>query len=160
MKGVKAVVEQIEVRLPEHHRRSDDEIALAAIERLSQDVCVPADSILVKVEKGFLTLSGEVDWHYQQDSALEDIRRLPGVVGITNRIAIRPKVDSSNVGDDITHALHRSWFFDPRLVTVAAEGGTVTLTGTVHTPHDRQIAAATAWAADGVTDVRNDIVIA
>jgi len=160
VKGVKAVVENIEVRLPERHVRGDDEIASAAIERLGQDVSVPDNAILVRVENGFVTLSGEVDWNYQRDNALEDIRRLPGIIGISNRITIRPKVNIANLSDDITHALHRSWFFDPRLVTVTARGGTVTLAGTVHTPHDRQIAAATAWAASGVTDVHNEIVIA
>ncbi len=160
VKGVKAVVEDIEVRLPAHHIRGDDEIASAAIERLDQDVSVPDNAILVRVENGFVTLSGEVDWHYQRDHALEDIRRLPGVIGISNQVTIRPKVNVASLSDDITHALHRSWFFDPRLVTVTAQGGTVTLAGTVHTPHDRQIAAATAWAASGVTDVHNEIVIA
>jgi osmotically-inducible protein OsmY len=160
VKGVKAVVEDIEVRLPEHHIRGDDEIASTAVQRLDQDVSVPDNAILVRVENGFVTLSGEVDWNYQRDNALEDIRRLPGVIGISNRVTIRPKVNAAGLSDDITHALHRSWFFDPRLVTVTAQGGTVTLAGTVHTPHDRQIAAATAWAASGVTDVHNEIVIA
>lgn len=160
VKGVKAVVENIGVRLPEHHVRSDDDIASMAVAQLGQDVSVPTNSILVKVENGFVTLSGEVDWHFQRDSALEDIRRLPGVIGITNRVTIRPRVNAASLSDDITHALHRSWFFDPQLVTVTAQGSTVTLAGTVHTPHDRQIAAATAWAASGVTDVHNNIAIA
>ncbi len=112
------------------------------------------------VEKGWVTLTGEVDWHYQKDVAAQDVHRLLGVTGVSNRITIKPKVNVSNLSDDIMHALHRSWFFDPETISVSAEDGVVTLTGTVPSPHDRQVAAATAWAAPGVTDVVNEIEIA
>jgi osmotically-inducible protein OsmY len=82
------------------------------------------------------------------------------VTGISNHIRIKTPVDAGHVSDEIMHALHRSWFFDPKTIDVRVEEGTVFLSGTVHTPHDRQVAAATAWAAPGVTDVRNDIAIA
>ncbi len=79
------------------------------------------------------------------------------MVGLDNQITIRPQVSVSNVSDDITHALHRSWFFDPDTIDVRADGGTVRLTGTVHSLHDKDIAAKTAWAAPGVILVQNDI---
>jgi osmotically-inducible protein OsmY len=159
VRGVKAVVEALEVRLPAGIGRSDEEIAAAAIDRLAWDVAVPSDAVQVKVEQGWVTLTGAVDWYYQRDAAEQDVRRLFGVVGLSNQIAIKPKVDVSNISDDIMHALHRSWFFDPKTITVSAQGGRVRLTEAVHSPHDRQVAAATAWAAPGVTDVENEIAI-
>jgi osmotically-inducible protein OsmY len=159
VKGVKAVAEEIEVRLPFDTKRGDEEIAAAAIERFSWDVSVPPDAVKVKVEKGWITLTGAVDWHYQKEAAEQDVRGLFGVVGVSNQTTINPKVNVSNLSDDITHALHRSVFFDPKEVTASAQGGKVTLTGTVHSWRDRQVAAATAWAAPGATAVENDIAI-
>jgi osmotically-inducible protein OsmY len=79
-------------------------------------------------------------------------------VAATNDITIEPKVDLQAVSD-ITHALHRSWFFDPKTISVMGEDGKIRLTGTVHTPHERKVAAATAWAAPGVIDVQNELQI-
>jgi osmotically-inducible protein OsmY len=160
VKGVKAVVEEIEVRLPFDATRTDEDIAAAVIERLAWDASVPSDAVKVKVEGGWVTLNGEVKWQFQRIAAAEDAHRLSGVRGVSNQITIRPVVNASVLNDGITHALHRSWFFDPLTVIVSAEGGTVRLGGTVRTPHERQVAAATAWSAPGVTDVINDIEIA
>lgn len=159
VKGVKAVAEEIEVRLPMDARRSDEEIAAAAIERLSWDVSVPKDAVSVKVENGWVTLSGQVDWYFQKDLAQQDVRRLFGVMGLSNQLTIKPKVDAADISDDITHALHRTWFYEPSKVNVSASGGRVKLTGHVGTYYDRETAANTAWAAPGVTGVENDIVI-
>lgn len=158
-KGVKAVAEEIEVKLPFDVQRGNTEIAGAAIERLAWDVSIPRDSLKVKVEKGWITLTGQVDWSYQKDAAEQDIRRLFGVVGVSNQATIKPRVNASNISDNIMHALHRSWYFDPKTVNVSADGGRIRLTGSVHSPHDRQVAVATAWAAPGATCVENDIVI-
>ena len=159
VKGVKAVAEEIEVHLPSEMTRSDEEIAATAVEGLGWDVTIPRNAVIVTVEKGWVTLSGQVEWHYQREAAEQAVRRLTGVVGVFNLIGIKSKVDVQNISDEIMHALHRSWFFDPKTVTVTAQGGKVRLIGTVHTPHDRQVAAATAWAAPGVTNVENDIRI-
>ncbi len=164
VKGVRAVAEELEVRLPVETIRGDDEIAAAAIERLAWDNAIPADTIKVTVAGGWLTLTGEADWHFQKDAAEQDVRRLFGVVAVSNQITIRPGEDAAGVkagsiSDDIMHALHRSWFFDPKTITVRAEGGRVRLTGTVHSQHDRRLAAETAWAASGTTDVVNDIAL-
>lgn len=159
VKGVKAVAEEMEVRLPMDTKRDDEAIAKAAIERLAWDVSVPRDSVKVSVEKGWITLSGEVDWFYQKDDAQQDVRRLWGVVGVSDQITIKPRVNTANLSDDITHALHRSWFFDPDHVTVTAKGGRVKLTGTVHSWQERQTAASTAWSAPGATSVENDLVV-
>lgn len=159
VRGVKAVAEEIEVRLPYETQRSDEAIAAAAIDRMGWDVTIPKDAVKVQVEKGWVTLNGQVDWFYQKENAGKELRHLFGVVGLSNAITIKPRVDTVSLSDDITHALHRSWYFDPTTVTVSAEGGTVRLTGSVHLPHDKQLAAATAWSAPGVTGVQNDIAV-
>jgi osmotically-inducible protein OsmY len=159
VKGVKAVAEELEVRLPSSFKRADDQIASAAVDRLSWNVSVPRDAVIVKVENGWITLTGQVDWHYQYDSATRDISQPAGVVGVSNNITIKPRLSASNISDDITRALHRSWSFKPKTVNVSAQDGKVTLSGTVHSWHDRQLAASTAWGAPGATSVENDIAV-
>jgi osmotically-inducible protein OsmY len=160
VKGVKAVADEIEVRLNPDMEHSDEEIAAAAVARLAWNASVPRNAVKVAVERGMVTLTGEVDWHFQKAAAAEDMHRLLGVTGVKNDVAIKPKVQSSSLSDDIMHAMHRSWFFDPNTVKVSMEDGTVRLTGTVLTLHDRQVAAATAWSAPGVIDVVNELTIA
>jgi osmotically-inducible protein OsmY len=160
VRGVKAIAGEIEVRLPFENVRADDDIAAAIIERLSWDAVVPRDAIKPVVENGWVTLTGEVDWSYQRDAAIRDVSRLYGVVGVTDRITVKRKVNPRSISDDIMHALKRSWFFNPNTIDVTVDEGRVYLRGTVHTPHERQIAASTAWAAPGVTDVVNEIVVA
>jgi osmotically-inducible protein OsmY len=158
VKGVKAVAEELEVRLPSDIERDDADIAEAALDRLAWDVSVPNDTVKIKVENGLITLTGEVDWHYQKEAAEHDVGGLYGVVDVCNLIAIKPRVNVSNLSNDITQALHRSWF-DPKTIKVSAEGGKVHLTGTVRSWHDRDEAESTSWAAPGASDVKNDIVV-
>ncbi len=159
VKGVKAVAEEIEVRLPFETKRTDEDIAAAAIDRMGWDVSIPKNSVKVQVENGWVTLTGQVDWHYQKNAAVQELRHLSGVTGLSDQITVKPRVDVADISDSITHALHRSWFFDPQTVMVSADGGQVHLSGSVHLPHDRQLAAATAWSAPGVTGVQNDIAV-
>jgi len=159
VRGVEAVAEEIEVRLPVETQRSDADIAAAAIDRLAWDVSVPRDAIQVTVEQGWLTLTGQVDRHYQQEAAEQDVRRLFGVVGVSNRTTIKAAVNASTISADIMHALHRSWF-DPKTIAVSAVEGRVRLTGTAPSSYARRVAVATAWAAPGATMVVNEITIA
>jgi osmotically-inducible protein OsmY len=158
VKDVKAVAEEIEVRLPFSVKHGDEEIALSAVNRLKWDGSVPKDAIKVSVEKGRITLTGEVDWHYQQDAAAADVRGLWGVIGISNQITIKPKPDTSKIKDNILVALDRSWF-DPATINVSAQGGQVTLTGTVESWYERDEASSAAWAASGTTSVVNNLAI-
>ncbi|CAN5137668.1 BON domain-containing protein [soil metagenome] len=160
VKGVKAVAEEIEVRLPYSIKRDDADIAAAAVNRLEWDAGTPRDAVKVKVEKGWLSLTGQVDWHFQKDAAERELRHLMGVLGVSNLITIKPRVDTSHLSDDIQHALHRSWFFDTEKVHVTATDGHVKLTGTVNSLQESRTAALTAWAAPGATSVENDLVVA
>ncbi len=159
VKGVRAVAEEIEVRLAFDAKRGDDDIATAAINRLAWDISVPKDAIKIQVENGWVTLTGTVEWHYQQVAAVRAIRSLMGVIGVSDQVVLRPRVSTSNISENITHALHRSWFFDPDTIKVTANGGNIKLTGFVNSWHDRQVAAETAWAAPGATSVVNELTV-
>jgi osmotically-inducible protein OsmY len=159
VKGVRAVAEEMEVRLSMDSKRSDQDIAAAAIERMAWDTSIPADAIGVQVENGWVTLTGQVGWYYQKEAATAAVRPLRGVVAVTDQITIRPQVNVANLSDDIVHALHRSWFFDPKTITVSAEKGAIRLTGSVHSWPERQVAAEIAWAAPGATDVTNELTV-
>ena len=156
VKDVKAVAEEIEVRLPSSVKHGDEEIAAAAVDRLAWDGSVPKDKVKVAVAKGWLTLTGQVEWHFQHDAAADAVRTFWGVTGVSNQITIKPHVDAGDIKADILIALNRSWF-SPEKIDVTARDGKVTLTGTVDYWNERAIAGSTAWAAPGVTSVVNDI---
>ena len=158
VKDVKAVAEELDVRLPFSVKHGDEEIASAAVNRMKWDAAVPSDAVKVKVEKGWITLTGEVDWHFQQEAAADDVRGLWGVVGISNQITIKPKPNTAKIKDDILTALGRSWL-DPATINVSAQGGKVKLTGKVESWYERDEASSTAWAAPGTTSVENDIAV-
>jgi osmotically-inducible protein OsmY len=159
VKGVKAVVEDIVVKLPDDIRRRDGSIAGAAIERLAWDVSVPRGAVEIKVENGCVTLNGEVDWQFQREAAAQAVRTLIGVVGVFNQIEVRPTVHSDDVGQNITRALHRAWFYDPNTISISAQAGKITLTGQVTTWNARDLAGTTAWSAPGATYVENQISV-
>ena len=159
VKGVRGIAEKVEVRLPWDVKHDDDDIAKAALDHMRWSTSVPTDAVTVKVEKGWVTLNGAVEWHYQKDAAESAVRGLHGVTGVSNGITLEPQVNAGNISDAIGHALHRSWFFEPNTINVTAAGGHVTLTGTAHSWQDRRMAESTAWGAAGATAVENDITV-
>jgi len=159
VKGVKAIAEEIEVKLSFDVKRSDEDIGAAIVNRMSWDSTIPKDSVKATVQNGWVTLTGEVNWHFEHDAAAQEVRKLWGVVGVTNEIKVKSRVNTADLSGDITRALHRSWF-DPSNVRVTADGGKVKLSGTVHSWNERSLAGTTAWAAPGATVVENDLVIA
>ena len=114
---------------------------------------------MVKVQQGWVTLTGTVDWHFEKEAAEKDIRALSGVIGVSNQVLVKPAVDASNVKKDIEDALHRSWFYDPDTIKVSAQGGKITLSGKARTWDARRLAGSTAWSAPGATSVQNDIAV-
>ena len=159
VKGVQGVAEEIEVRLPYDIKRDDGDIAAAAVDHLSWNTAVPADAVVVKVEKGWVTLSGKVNWQYEREAAEQNIRTLAGVIGVSNRIVVTPKIDAKDVKDAVERALHRSWYYDPDSIAVTAQGGKSTLPGNVTTWNARGLAGSAAWAAPGATAVENNIAV-
>lgn len=159
VKGVRAIAEEIEVRLPFEVKYDDATVATAAIDRLGWDTAMPRDAIMVTVEKGWLTLTGQVEWHFQKEFAEHELRHVSGVTGVSNNISIKPHVDTTNLRANIQAALHRSHMQHEK-VHVSADGGHVKLTGIVSSWTDRLAAGAAAWAARGAVTVENEIVVA
>jgi osmotically-inducible protein OsmY len=129
--GVRAVVEELEVRLPGSLKRSDEDIAGAVANVLEWNVLVPHDRVKVQVQDGLVTLSGEVDWWYQKNAAEEAVRYLMGVVLFNNQITIKPPVKPQDTKDKIVSAFQRNALLDPRRITVETRGGWVILSGSV-----------------------------
>ncbi|MBV8169622.1 MAG: BON domain-containing protein [Alphaproteobacteria bacterium] len=157
VKGVLAIAEEIEVRLPADKKRADDEIAGRALAILNWDATIPAAGITVTVQKGILTLSGEVDWQFEKNQAERLVRRLGGVAGVINAIKLRPPVSATNVKDEIVKAFHRTAALEAAAIDVEVAGSTVTLKGRVHDRSERDAAERAAWSARGVAKVVDQI---
>jgi len=160
VKGVRAIAEEIEVRFPARKRTADDEIAKRALAIIAWDTTVPNEELQVKVQHGWITLSGEVEWHFQRTAAEYAVRKLSGVVGVTNLISVRPQIDAEDVKQRIENALKRSAEIEADTIRIAVTGSKVTLEGKVNAWHEREVAERAAWAAPGVSAVEDRLTVA
>ena len=157
--GVRAIAEELKVRLPSEPKSADHEIAGRILDIFAWHATIPRDRITVKVERGWVTLTGTVDWFYQADEARKAAARISGVIGIDNRIEVRTPPTAADIRDRILAAFKRQASFDAADVTVVTEGSKVRLGGRVRAWTERGIAERAAWAAPGVTAVEDNIVI-
>jgi hypothetical protein len=127
---------------------------------LKWDVFVPPNAVDVLVHEGWLTLSGNVSWHFEKASAEDDVRKLSGVRGITNMIAIKPHIDSVNVKSRIDSALKRHAEVEANAIGVSVQNGNkVVLEGTVDTWGQRRAVEDAAWSAPGVASVEDRLTM-
>lgn len=159
VKGVKAIANDLEVKLPTSSSRPDPDIARAAVDALKWNILVPSDRIKVKVENGWLTLEGDVDWNFQREEAERAVRNLTGVLGVTNLVSVRERPTASDVKRKIKETLERNAEFDADHITVELDGHTAILRGTVRSYAEKRDAEQAAFNATGVTDVENDLVV-
>ena len=156
--GVAAVANDIEVRLV-GTERTDTDIAAAAVNALNWNSTIPINTVHVTVEKGWVTLKGEVEWQYQRREAEKAVRGLRGVKGITNLITVKPAASPSDLKKKIEDALVRSAQVDANAITVSVQGSEAILRGKVHSWAEKREAERAAWLAPGITSVDNQISV-
>lgn len=157
--GVKAVVEKIEINFGNRGKKEDGEIASDIINALSWDWQVPSNRIKVKVEDGWVTLDGELNWNYQKEAANKTVSKLQGVKWLTNNITIKSETRGDIEKKDIEGALARNWSIGDQDVQVNVSGHTVALKGKVHSWYQKEEAGKIAWNAPGVWFVNNELVV-
>jgi osmotically-inducible protein OsmY len=156
--GVKAVADDIEVRLSGKNVQDDTAIAEAILHAFRWNTVVP-DTVKVEVRNGLVTLRGTVDWEYQRHAAERAVRDIRGVKGVANLIVVKPKVASKEIQKRVADAIKRSADLDARSIRVTTDNGTVHLHGHVHSLHEKKLAEYAAASAPGVSEVDNEIVV-
>ncbi|HYR44517.1 MAG TPA: BON domain-containing protein [Terriglobia bacterium] len=158
--GVKAIVNELDVRLPFSSERTDEDIARAAANALDWTTAVPRDQIKVTVNGGWIILRGVVPWYFQKLAAEAAVRDLFGVKGVRNLIDVQPSVNRAVVKSSIEEALKRDAEIDAKSITVETSGSKVILKGKVRSWFEKQEAERVAWRAPGVAKVENAIDVA
>ncbi len=159
VKGVRAIAQEIVVRYPEDKKTADDQIAERAVSIMNWDARIPAEDVMVKVQQGWVTLSGTVNWHFQREAAESSVRRLSGVVGVTNEIRVKPEARPDDVRKKIVDALERNAELEADAIRVSVHGDKVTLEGKVKAWYERDVAERAAWSVPGVAAVDDHLTL-
>jgi osmotically-inducible protein OsmY len=159
VKGVQAIAEKIEVCCPGERQTADDQIAERALSIMAWDAQIPKDAVKVKVEKGWVTLTGAVGWQFQWKAAESAVWKLSGVVGVSNLIEVRPKVAPRDVKQKILDALKRTAELEADAIRVNVIDDKVVLEGKVKAWYERDLAERAAWSAPGVKAVQDNLAL-
>ena len=157
--GVAAVVENIEVDFSSWNHTSDEDVAKEVLNAFKWNFQVPNDAVKIKVENGWVTLDGELEWNFQREAAKEAVSALNGVKGVSNNIKIKSEIQNILKQEDIESALERNWSISDDDIDVGVTGSRVTLTGTVSSWYQKDEAERIAWNAPGVEMVVNNLVV-
>lgn len=157
--GVKAVAEDIRIKYGDDYKKTDKEIAKAAVSALEWNASVPKEKVMVKVDNGYIYLNGQLPWAYQKKAAKRTVQNLLGVKDVINNIEIAPTVAPANIQEEIKKALERSADLEAKGIRVQVDGRTVQLKGRVHSHKEKELAEKAAYKAPGVSNVQNDIVV-
>ena len=157
--GVKVLAVELDVIPTGVHQRSDTEIALAVEHALSWSTSVPKGRVKATVEKGWVTLSGELDWNFQRRAVERIVRPLKGVVGVSDNVRLKTLPVSSNLSSRIQEALMRQAVREAKRIEISMDGSVVTLRGHVHSWAERSAAEGAAWSAPGVSRVNNEMTV-
>ena len=160
VKGVRAIAQEIQVRLDKHAGTADDTLAERVLNIIDWSADVPQNDIKVTVQKGWITLDGDVDWQYQKETLERAVHELSGVVGVNNRLALRPNAEVTDIRQRIEEALKRNAEIDDKIVFVRVDGDVVRLEGKVHVWRERKLAERAAWSVPGVMRVEDHLLIA
>lgn len=160
VKGVRALAEEIQVRLNKGAGTADDTIANRALNIIDWSADIPQGAAKVIVENGWVSLEGQVDWQYQKEAVERAVRKLSGVVGVDNRLTLRPQVDVLDIQQRIEEALKRNAEVDAKGIHIKVEGSVVKLEGRVHLWRERKIAERAAWSVPGVNTVEDHLLLA
>lgn len=159
VKGVRAIAEELSVRYPNQPKTSDSEIAKRIADVLDWDPLVPHDKISITVENGVVRLKGDVEWHYQKDLAFKDASKISGVQRVENWINVQPSVSTAVIKERIERAFERQADLEAENIKVRAEGHKIILEGSVTTWGKRGIAERAAWAAPGVSQIEDKLIV-
>lgn len=157
--GVKAVVEEIEIKYSNTFTKTDNDIAHEVLKALKDNWSVSEDHVKVKVEDGWVTLEGELTWNFQRQDAKTAISFLPGVKGVTNEIKIKSDIKDAIEKKDVEKALSRSWSLNAKEITVTVNGTNVKLTGFVDSIYQKDQAEKIVWKTPGIWSIDNDLVV-
>jgi osmotically-inducible protein OsmY len=157
--GVKAIADDIEVKLPDSHWRTDGDIATAVAKQIEGATTLPAGAVDITVREGQVTLEGEVEWWYQRNAAENAVQHLKGVKGVSNQIKLKPPVTTADIEKAIKSAFERNAILDAFKIRVETNGNKVVLSGKVRNYSEREEAERAAWAAAGVFSVDNQLEV-
>lgn len=160
IRGVRALINELEVELPAESERRDEDIARTATSALVWHSSLPKHRIHVQVSHGWITLSGEVDWHFERMAAERAVRDLMGVRGVSNQITVNTHALKAEIRDRIHEALRRNAVLNAHGIQVTLEGNRAVLTGVVQTLSRRKEAERAAWSVPGIIEVENNIRVA